>query len=258
MKNLRRLRLKSGEDADTAWEKLAEAGVVVHSAVEEEGVTELCGVVPEGFSFESFSFLESVEEIVYQEIDWTEQWEIHGQNFHDGEVEVELPGYPSVFLEPGPGFGDMSHPTTRLVLRLMAREVAGRVVVDVGSGSGVLSLAAVAMGAERVVGVEIDSAAVEHARHNAMRNGMEGKVTFCLPEACPVVENAVVLMNMISSEQEVAWKSVAPRIGRFSCCITSGVRVEELEAYLARAARLGWKLVDQIQEEGWLGLTFKV
>lgn len=260
MENLRKFRLKSGADDDAAWEVLEIAGVVLHSAVEEaDGTKELFGVVPEGFSMENFPFLESVEPVEYPDIDWTAQWESHALNYRDGVVEVELPGYPSVVLVPGPGFGDLSHPTTRLVLRMMAKYVDGGDVVDVGSGSGVLSLAAVAMGAKRIVGVDIDAAAVAHAQGNAARNGMEGKVQFCLSEELaqlPAIEKPLVVMNMIRSEQEVAWMATVPFVKDFAYCVTSGVRCEEREEYLAQTVRWGWLLVEEQEEEGWLAFVF--
>ncbi len=262
MENLRKFRLKADTDEDAAWEALENAGALLHACVEEvDGVKELFGIAEDGPWKEKFSFLESVEAVEYPEIDWTEQWENHALNYHEGVVEVELPGFPSVFLVPGPGFGDLSHPTTRLMLELMKGNVEDAPIIDVGSGSGVLSLASVAMGASVVVGIDIDEAAVVHATNNAQRNEMEERVEFFLPEAFAqesFPENAVVLINMIRSEQEVAWQMTKCSLINPTIAITSGVRVEEREEYLAQAAQWGWKLQEEREEEDWLGFVFQI
>lgn len=93
----------------------------------------------------------------------------------DGAVdEGEIP----IRLVPGPGFGDGSHPTTHLCLQgiaaLAPRDRAWR-LLDVGSGSGILSIAAARLGAS-VDAVEIDARAIEHAEACFRANGVEGRV----------------------------------------------------------------------------------
>ncbi|MDN3508012.1 MAG: 50S ribosomal protein L11 methyltransferase, partial [Simkaniaceae bacterium] len=68
------------------------------------------------------------------DIDWDEQWAHHAPNFCNGKVSITLPCGRSFDLVPGPGFGDCSHPTTRLMLEMMDGEVIDRDVVDVGCG----------------------------------------------------------------------------------------------------------------------------
>ncbi len=61
--------------------------------------------------------------------------------------------------------------------------------------------------------------------------------------------NAVVLMNMIRSEQEVPGRQYRQQSGQFAYCITSGIRIEEREAYFAQAAQWGWTLVMSLKKE---------
>ncbi len=79
----------------------------------------------------------------------------------------------TLLLKPGPGFGDLSHPTTSLMLKLMKLNLASMqagAVLDVGSGSGILALAASLLGSGDVAGIDIDREANRHARKNARLN----------------------------------------------------------------------------------------
>jgi ribosomal protein L11 methyltransferase len=79
----------------------------------------------------------------------------------------------NIVLDPGAAFGTGSHPTTRLVLAWLEREVRpGDSVLDYGCGSGILAIAAMKLGAASAVGVDVDPLALEAARYNASRNGV--------------------------------------------------------------------------------------
>jgi ribosomal protein L11 methyltransferase len=80
----------------------------------------------------------------------------------------------NIVLDPGSAFGTGSHPTTRLVLGWLEREVrGGETVLDYGCGSGILAIAAIKLGARRAVAVDIDPLALESARYNAGANAVE-------------------------------------------------------------------------------------
>ena len=83
------------------------------------------------------------------------------------------PGAINVILDPGAAFGTGSHPTTRLCLEWLERNVrAGDSVLDYGCGSGILGIAALKLGAGSALGVDVDPLALEAARYNALRNGV--------------------------------------------------------------------------------------
>ena len=180
------------------------------------------------------------------QIDWHKQWELHGHNFKDGLVHIEYANKPFT-LTPGPGFGDFSHPTTRLVLQMMQPYVAGKRVLDVGCGSGVLSIGACAFGAKTVHGIDIDPDAIEHAKQNAHINGFEKISSFSF-DAKPA---EILLMNMIRSEQQIAYKSF-----EIDQAFTSGILAEGLEEYITLTKTWGWQLIDMQNESGWLGFHF--
>lgn len=84
-----------------------------------------------------------------------------------------VPDAVNIVLDPGAAFGTGSHPTTRLCLAWLEREVRpGDTVLDYGCGSGILGIAALKLGAARAIGVDIDPRALEAARYNSERNGV--------------------------------------------------------------------------------------
>ncbi len=123
-------------------------------------------------------------------------------------------------LEPGPAFGTGAHPTTALCLRALERHlVPGSSVVDLGTGTGILSIAAAKLGAAAIVAVDTDPEAVRVARENVQANGVADKVQ----------------VELGSLEQVLAgqWKlSQAPLV---VANILAGVLVNFLEHGLARA-----------------------
>jgi ribosomal protein L11 methyltransferase len=268
MKKFYCFEVDPGVPMDEAWSGLEAVGVELAYASEDVNSKIIYGYVGE----QTLSLIpDSVllfKETTLPAIDWKSQWEVYGLDFYDGFVHIDLnlfglPTQKIIRLEPGPGFGDLSHPTTLLVLRFMSKYVKGKAVVDIGCGSGVLSLAACELGASRVDGVDIDQEALNHSASNAKINGLETACQFHLPEnfiffpdksASP--EPVVILMNMITSEQRVAWHSLSTLHGSPSICIVSGIRSEERDPYLNWTKTLGWKVNEEREEEGWLAFVF--
>lgn len=144
-------------------------------------------------------------------INWKKQWEDHAPTFKNGQAHIPLLNGKTFPLDPGPGFGDYSHPTTRLMLIHMAPLVKNRPVIDIGCGSGILSIAAHHLGATTVHGIDICPLALSHARHNAILN--HAPLTFS--PTYHTKTPALYLMNMIPLEQQDAIKSVSPAPGSY-------------------------------------------
>lgn len=190
-------------------------------------------------------------------VDWEEQWKLFAKNFKDGLVQFPLPNGKTLLMKPGPGFGDLSHPTTNLVLTLMEQYIKGKSILDIGSGSGVLSIAAALFSAKDVTGIEIDPEAILHAKENATLNHV--KITFSLPNDFskrPSFEG-VILMNMIMSEQKQAIK-VLLKTNIKGYFITSGVLKEQKQEYLDFIKQeFGFHLLKVKEKDGWLGFCFE-
>ncbi|WP_324057358.1 50S ribosomal protein L11 methyltransferase [Aeromonas caviae] len=140
--------------------------------------------------------------------DWVREWMDHFHPMQFGERlwicpswrDVPNPDAVNVMLDPGLAFGTGTHPTTALCLQwLDGLDLAGKTVVDFGCGSGILGIAALKLGAARVIGIDIDPQAIQASRDNAERNGVADQIELYLPAAQPQdVEADVVVANILA------------------------------------------------------------
>lgn len=139
--------------------------------------------------------------------DWEREWM---DNFHPIQFGKRLwicpswrdipdPGAVNVMLDPGLAFGTGTHPTTSLCLQWLDNlELSDQEVVDFGCGSGILGIAALKLGACRVVGIDIDPQALLASQDNANRNGVGDKIEVFLPADQPDMQADVVLANILA------------------------------------------------------------
>jgi ribosomal protein L11 methyltransferase len=139
--------------------------------------------------------------------DWEREWMVNFHPMQFGERlwicpswrDVPDPNAVNVMLDPGLAFGTGTHPTTSLCLRwLDSLELSKATVVDFGCGSGILGIAALKLGAKRVVGIDIDPQALLASQDNANRNDVGEKIELYLPEHQPVLQADVVLANILA------------------------------------------------------------
>jgi ribosomal protein L11 methyltransferase len=140
--------------------------------------------------------------------DWVREWMDHFHPMQFGERlwicpswrDVPNPDAVNVMLDPGLAFGTGTHPTTALCLQwLDGLDLTGKTVVDFGCGSGILGIAALKLGAARVIGIDIDPQAIQASRDNAARNGVADQIELYLPADQPQdVEADVVVANILA------------------------------------------------------------
>ncbi len=181
---------------------------------------------------------------------WEERWRQFHRPQRVGRLWIGPPweqpdeGALAVVIDPGRAFGTGGHPTTRLCLRLLEDEERGS-VLDVGCGSGVLSIAAAKLGFAPVLGLDFDPQAVEATERNAAANGVDvdAQLGDLRDAALPAAELA--LANIAAE----AVAALGPRLGA-ARAITSGYLVSdepELEGY-ARERR--------VQLDGWAAVVW--
>jgi len=223
----------------------------------DRAVTALDGLVAAGLSVEACDVPDE---------DWARRSQAAIQAIRVGGVIVAppwddaatspAPDALTIIIEPGMGFGSGHHATTRLCLQALQRLVPrARVVLDIGTGSGVLAIAAALLGASTVLGVDVDPDALESALTNAGLNGDPAGLAFRqadfrtvqLPHADIVVANLTGAM-LASAAEEV-----------LRCCrpggmaILSGITAEEaaeVTAAFASRAVIEWRGA----EDGWIAL----
>ncbi|HTP25734.1 MAG TPA: 50S ribosomal protein L11 methyltransferase [Anaeromyxobacteraceae bacterium] len=180
--------------------------------------------------------------------DWGESWKrglapvsVGGVFIRPSFIEVAPPaGEVEVVLDPGMAFGTGTHPTTRLCLEALAAILArspGSAVLDVGTGSGLLAIAAKKLGAGRVVGTDNDPEALRVARENAALNGVA--VDFALEPPVPALGHfALVVANILANTLVALAPKLVARLLPGGTVLLSGLlsgQEEEVrDVYLAR------------------------
>ena len=158
-------------------------------------------------------------------------------------------------IDPGHAFGSGSHPTTRLMLTALAEHVGpGDHVVDLGTGSGILAIAAARLGAD-VLGIDLDPAAAPAVQTNATANGVCERIDVRIGDISDIGNDErfdVALLNVTIDIHE----SVAPAVERLDVpvLIVAGILDGE---QAERAARLhGQSPTERLSEDGWVALVF--
>jgi ribosomal protein L11 methyltransferase len=205
------------------------------------------------------------------EADWAEAWKAHFPVLRVGRRIVvkptwrrhrQAPDEVVILLDPGMAFGTGLHPTTRLCLlgleALADRGVlAGSRLLDLGCGSGILSIAAVRLGAASVLGLDIDPVAVEATAANARRNGLARRVRAregSLPSGEPPFD--AVVANLIASLHVRLAPKLAAEVRRpGGVWLVSGIFRDREADVVAALARHGLEPTDRWAESDWVALA---
>jgi ribosomal protein L11 methyltransferase len=161
---------------------------------------------------------------------------------------------------PSMGFGTGHHASTRLCLALLQRvPVEGRSVLDVGTGSGVLAMAAAQLGAARSMGIDYDLDALASAEENVGLNALEGRVELRVVDITrePASGTHDLLLGNLTGGMLVRH---APRliaeVAPNGSIITSGFQTHERDEVVAAFAEAGARLMDEAQEDDWVAALF--
>lgn len=210
----------------------------------------------------------SVDVEVIEEEDWSIAWRKFfiprrvGQRFLVRPVweEVELGAKDiEIVLDPGQAFGTGDHPTTRMCLELLEEaDLEGRSVADIGCGSGILSVAAVKLGASSVVGVDSDAASVDSSRENAERNMVSFEALLGVGFD-PLGDSTfdVVVSNIISAALIRLAPEAATRVNPGGLWIVSGIIQGNWPEVRAMAEKCGFTFVNEKSEGEWIAATFR-
>ena len=212
------------------------------------------------------------------DVNWEESWKDNYPPQEVGENLIVLPYWLAqdyegsrtpIVLDPGLTFGTGAHPSTRMVMQTMEEMLKpGDTCLDLGSGSGILSLTALRLGAGSAIGVDIDPKAEDIARENAAYNGftapeftaLTGNVTEdkALMESLAGGEYDLVLVNIVA-DVIIALSPILPRFLRDkSTLICSGILNTRLEDVLAALKAAGLTVTRVREEEDWRCVTARL
>jgi ribosomal protein L11 methyltransferase len=168
-----------------------------------------------------------------------------------------------IWIEAGGSFGTGEHPTTRLCLRAMERHLrAGDSVTDIGTGTGILAVAAAKLGAGGVLAADIDPQAVQNALQNVLRNGVEsrirvirGSVREVLGEPPARGPAAMVVVNISAGViEELFSLGLAGSVQPEGLLVLSGFLSMKTPAVRARLQSDGFQLLAREREGEWICL----
>ena len=212
------------------------------------------------------------------DVDWEESWKDNYPPQLLGEKMIVLPywladsddsGRIPIILDPGLTFGTGAHPSTQMVMETMEETVKeGDYCLDLGSGSGILSIAALRLGANCATGVDIDPKAEDIARENAAYNGfaspeftaLTGNVTEDKTLMAKLAEKQydVLLVNIVA-DVIIALSPVLPKfMTRKTTLICSGILDVRLNDVIAALTAAGLTVTQVKQKEDWRCVTAKL
>lgn len=215
---------------------------------------------------------------VIQEQDWEQSWKQYYHVQHLASRTVIVPSWLTyqpaageivVQLDPGMAFGTGLHPTTRLCIQLLERVMRpGQRVLDVGCGSGILSIAAAKLGAGAVLALDTDPLAVRVARENVERNGVDAQVQVIegsLPvnSSFPMFPTGhpptfdVVVANIIASVLCDLASEMAQALAPEGWLVSSGILREREEEVNAAYASVGLHRCERQVEGDWVALLHR-
>lgn len=201
------------------------------------------------------------------EEDWANAWKDHYVPVRVGTRVVVRPPWRAyvpedddvvVLLDPGMAFGTGTHPTTQVALRLLEQlEIEGRSVFDVGSGSGILAIAAAKLGARSVVGVDIDAVSVRQAVANVALNEESDTVRIWKSDMAPESDDArtydIVVANIIARVLIEIAEQVSRSVSHDGTLVLSGIIDSKESGVVEVYQSLGFEMVERMQIEDWIG-----
>lgn len=235
---------------------------VIHIYISsEDNPFEAVGYLKERLSAEKIPFEVDTDSI--SESEWADNWKKFFKVTEIGEKLVIRPSWEEyenkngrtvINIDPGAAFGTGTHATTRMCLELIEKYVSrNSTVLDIGSGSGILSIAAALLGAGRTDGVDIDPVAVKVASENAALNGISDKVRYLKGDLCDKISGTydIVVANIVADVIISLLENVENYMHEGSVFICSGIIDIRENDVLDAFAKYGYKIIDSRTCENW-------
>ena len=207
--------------------------------------------------------------------DWENNWKQFYKPMEIGERLIVIPEWESakthgripLILNPGLTFGTGSHATTRLCLTALEKHVTdGQRVLDLGCGSGILSIAALLLGAEHAFACDIDEKCVDVAYENAALNGI-GRDRYTVRWGDVLSDRQlqkemgdkydIIVANIVSDVIIGLAPQVRPFLKEGGLFLTSGIIDTRAEEVAEKLRQNGWEIVEERSSEGWFSFLCK-
>jgi ribosomal protein L11 methyltransferase len=207
---------------------------------------------------------------IIQQEDWAETWKVNFKTTHVTPSLVVKPPWEEhppkkgeivIEVDPGMAFGTGSHPSTRMCLQALEEAIPSfrhhPSLLDVGTGSGILAIAAQKMGAKRILAVDTDPTAIACAEKNTLANGIHSAIDF-RPGSLKGIRRIfdIVVANLLPQELLSLASSLPKRVSSRGILIVSGLlRSQKKEIHKALASH-GLNVQGLKESKGWVCLVF--
>ncbi len=201
-------------------------------------------------------------------VDWSVKWRDGIITRRFGRLVVTpswLPVVPAdnevlVSLDPESAFGSGEHGSTRAAMTLLERHLKpGDRVLDFGSGSGILAIAAAQLGAVTAIGIEVDDESHPIAEANAEKNGVTDRVTFLVGDAAELGVLAgpaeVLCSNILRTVNTLLLPAIQKALVPGGVAIFAGMEDMEEELFRPVQQRAGFTVIDDVHDAGWWGVA---
>lgn len=202
---------------------------------------------------------------VVEECDWTEEWKKSYTSFPIADDFFVIPSWENskcphdrlpIRIDPGQAFGTGTHETTQLTMEALARWVEPyHVILDIGTGSGILAVASRLLGAKQVFACDIDPVAVQVARANIERNAEDEVFAFCgSVDAVQSQSVRVVLCNLNAEVIIELFDEIDRVLQPHGIAIFSGILNEQNEEVREAVARFHYSIHEELARGEWMAL----
>lgn len=203
------------------------------------------------------------------EEDWSNAWKKYYHPVQVGEHLVVCPSWEAydrqpddvvLTLNPGMAFGTGTHDTTRLCMELLEKYITPQdTVLDVGCGSGILAITAALLGANKIIGCDIDEVAVKVAGENAALNGVQDRISFHQGDLTSQVEGSfqIICANIVADVIIRLSEDAGSYLAKDGIFITSGIIDTREQDVLNAVEQNGFQVIERRTSGGWVALACK-
>jgi ribosomal protein L11 methyltransferase len=205
-----------------------------------------------------------ISRAVVEECDWTEEWKKSYRSFPIGDDFFVIPSWEDcecpddrlpIRIDPGQAFGTGTHETTQLTMEALGRWIEpDQVVLDLGTGSGILAIACRLLGAKEVFACDIDPVAAQVARANTERNESDISIFCGSLDAMRTGSIRLVLCNLTADVIVGLFPEFIRVLEPHGIAILSGILGEQAEELRALVARHEFNIFEEITRGEWLAL----
>ncbi|GAB6282995.1 MAG: 50S ribosomal protein L11 methyltransferase [Ignavibacterium sp.] len=233
--------------------------------LQKENLTKLLSDLIDAKLIDKFS----IEEEILQDKNWNEEWEKNLKIIKVSDRIIIKPSFKEyepksneivITIDPKMSFGTGEHATTKLSLQALEKYVKlNYKVLDVGTGTGILAIAAIKLGASYALGIDNDEWSIENSIENIKRNNVEDKIEIELNEISNINKNEfdLIVANIQKNILMEIAKEIKKKCKENGFIILSGLLKDDQKDIQDKYEKIGFKFIEQKSLEEWLVIVFQ-